>query len=198
MRTLSRSIRHAGRIGALAMVALFLVGPLLHAAAQPARLTHFTVDEWLYARFQYAGPKLLVGIDVPRHFKTEYPCQVHGAMDQTKAPKELPKGDKLVFTCFHVAFGGPLPHGAALPAAAKNDPFGYFELGVLYDATGHLVEAQPMHFAASWSQCWRDAKATRAADEGSNTLPRTDSLLIYCIGLPGENQPVPPPTGHAV
>ena len=90
----------------------------------------------------------------------------------------------------HVAFRGPLVHGAVAVVPTNTPAHGYISVAVEYNTSGHWVGAQPLHGSSDAASCINEAKHLLKTNYTHGRVPAGNSLIVYCLALPGSTPPV--------
>jgi len=144
----------------------------------------FSVDEFVAVALEYHGPRALIGADTYGPTPEEYSCVRSAQAGVAQSDDLLPSGHKLVTTCIHVKFGGPLPRGAALAVPVTGTPFEYLTIGVEYAKSGAFVGAQALHAAPDVKTCMKEAHEVIDDNYRGGEIAAGNSLLLYCMPVP--------------
>lgn len=152
-------------------------------AIAPSAARAFTVDQFVAVVMEYSGSRALVGADTHGPTAKEEPCARSAAAAMSQGDV-LPKGHKLVTTCLHVKFAGPLPSGAAIQTPVSGTPFEYLTIGVEYAKAGDFVGAQALHPAPDAKTCMHEARDVIDSNYKDGHIAAGNSLLLYCLPVP--------------
>ena len=159
-------------------------------AAAPAHDAHgFTVNQFVLIAMEYTADDDVAGIDTYGPTASQFRCTRAAANAITESEKVMPKGHRLVTTCLHVMFGGPLPHGVAAVIPSKAKPLEYITVGVEYAADGHFVGAQALHPSLTVAQCMNESHAMLKSNYSSGRVHSGRSLILYCVPVPVLDRP---------
>jgi hypothetical protein len=144
----------------------------------------FTVDQFIAVALEYQGPRAIAGIDTYGPTAKEFACERAAEAAVSQSGDMLPPGHTLVTTCLHIAFGGPLPKGAAVSVPITGKPFEYVTIGVEYTRVGEFLGAQAMHSSPDLATCMREARDVIRSNYADEHVAAGDSLLLYCTPVP--------------
>lgn len=144
----------------------------------------FTVDQFVAVALEYQGPHALIGVDTYGPTAKEFACVRSTQAAISQSDDMVPKGHTLVATCLHVAFGGPLSHGAAISVPIAGTPYEYVTIGVEYAGNGEFVGAQALHSSPDLKTCMREARDVIGSNYRDGHVAAGNSLLLYCTPIP--------------
>lgn len=165
------------------LILLFLA--TLGACATVPQTVHrpgtFLAHDIIRVETEYATPT------VPLHVSTYGPVQHEHACRADAAAQPYPKDSMYKNGCLTIMFVGPLPHGAVViqpEARPENNPIGVALIAVEYNTAGRWLGAQPLHVVSNADTCKFQANDLKQGWYKDGSVPKGNSLLIYCVGIP--------------
>jgi hypothetical protein len=144
----------------------------------------FTVDQFVAVALEYQGARALVGANTYGPTDKEFECIRGAQAGVSQSDDILPAGHKLVTTCIHVLFSGPLPNGVAVAVPPTGIPIEYLTIGVEYTGGGDFKGAQALHVAPDLKTCMSEARDLLKSNYGDGSVPAGNSPLLYCTPIP--------------
>lgn len=165
--------------------AILLLALLSGCSHAPQSAKHgFVVNDFLTITMEYQNPRELVGVDTQGPTRKAFKCEQAGEAAIMQSDGMIPKSHRLVATCLHISFGGPLPKGSAVSIPVSGTAFEYVTIGVEYTKQGHFFGAQALHSSPDKATCLREAKDVLGSNYRDGHVKAGNSLLLYCMPVP--------------
>lgn len=178
---------------------LLILGACSHVAAPPA----FKVDQFALIAVQYHSPTEVTGVNLYGPGGNERECTEAAIAYMQQAPALMPKTDRAAATCLHIMLLGAAKGGLTIVQPFSGQALEYAIVPVEFDATGKLLGVGNSNGTAipgghDAATCKSRADDIRTSSYADGKVPASNTLLVYCVGLPAMPAELFAPPGGSV